>query len=102
MSCLIYDMLDLSQIRCGTFKIKNSRFDVRELMRGITKYAEIQTMQKGISFRLQIDDQIPESIEGDQQRLKQVVMNIVGNAIKYTSKGTIQVSIKLDPEYLNI
>lgn len=43
MSSLIYDMLDLSQIRSGTFKFKNTRFDLRELMKGITKNAELQT-----------------------------------------------------------
>ena len=82
---MIDDMLDLGHLRAGTFKFKNQKFDLRDLAKKIVDCLIVQSNMKGLKLKMKIDDDVPKLITSDPDRLKQIIMNLMGNAIKYTS-----------------
>ncbi len=92
---IINDILDFSKIEAGKVTFENIDFDLRHRMAELRKTFEHRTKEKGVGFEIDIDSQIPSVIKGDPYRLNQVLFNLVGNAIKFTSEGFIKVSAKL-------
>lgn len=96
---LIDDILDLSKVEAGHLEIVNEEFCaislVEEVIASLGKMAEA----KGLRMNFQTEGEIPPKIIADFKRLRQVLMNIVGNAIKFTERGQISVTLKAEPQW---
>lgn len=92
---IINDILDFSKIEAGKVTFENIDFDLRQRMTELRKTFEHRTKEKGIDFKIEVQDAIPAVIKGDPFRLNQILFNLVGNAIKFTSEGLIKVSVNI-------
>lgn len=93
LSNLINDILDISKIESGQLNINEVPFSLLELIQEIHKTFEVPAQQKNLSLHFHYDKQIESNFLGDDLRIKQILMNLIGNAIKFTSSGEIIVSI---------
>jgi CheY-like chemotaxis protein/anti-sigma regulatory factor (Ser/Thr protein kinase) len=84
---LINDLLDLSKIEAGRLEIENSIFHFPEFLDGIAEMFEFRATSKGIGFKYEKAATLPEYVLGDEKRLRQILINLLGNAIKFTHKG---------------
>jgi signal transduction histidine kinase/CheY-like chemotaxis protein/DNA-dependent RNA polymerase auxiliary subunit epsilon len=91
---LINDVLDLSKIESGKIEMENEKFSLIKLVSNIKKTHEIKAKDNGNILELNINENLPETILGDSLRLSQVFNNLISNAIKFTTNGTITISIK--------
>jgi len=91
---LINDILDLSKIEAGKLKLESVFFSLRESMEVSLKAPALQARHKGLSFLCQVDSQVHDHVVGDPTRLRQILLNLVGNAIKFTPSGAVSVSVK--------
>lgn len=92
---VINDILDFSKIESGNLELDNHSFDLRQCIEDVMDMFSTKASQKGLDLVYQIDFQIPAQIIGDSHRLRQVLLNLVGNAMKFTSQGEIFVGIEL-------
>jgi len=101
--CRVNDLLDLSTLDKGTFSTNQKVFDVHQSVREIVSINEQQALYKDIRVTIQTSYEVPDYIRTDDTRLQQILMNYLGNAIKFTSTGTIQVRVgfKKDERQLN-
>lgn len=91
---LINDILDISRVESGRLILEKKDFHIRE---AIEKACEVMTAKanaKGIALVCRISEDIPEKLRGDQMRLKQVILNLVGNAVKFTDRGEVTLEAK--------
>lgn len=90
---LISDILDVSKIEGGQLTIDNVDFDLRELMRKVYgAYAEL-AHAKGLCFDLRFEQRVPSWVHGDPVRLRQIVSNFIGNALKFTESGSVDLEV---------
>lgn len=92
---IINDILDFSKIEAGQIDLESIDFDIRKLCEIIFQLLNFRAVEKGINFTIDIDEDIPEVLTGDSFRLNQIIMNLTNNAVKFTLKGDVVVSIKL-------
>ena len=92
---LINDILDLSKIEAGKLSIENSATDIEILFNDIGNMFMLTTQKKGLDFYVNLDPNIPKSVLIDSSRLRQVVFNLIGNAVKFTEKGYIKLSARM-------
>jgi signal transduction histidine kinase len=92
---IINDILDFSKIEAGKISFENIDFDLRLRMSELHKTFEYRSKEKGLDFIINIDEDIPNILKGDPYRLNQILFNLVGNALKFTSKGSITIDVKL-------
>ena len=92
---IINDILDFSKIEAGKLALESIPFDVRHVVRETAESLEIRAREKGLELVSHAESEIPDVVVGDPVRLKQVVVNLLGNAIKFTERGTIVVHLKL-------
>jgi signal transduction histidine kinase/DNA-binding response OmpR family regulator/HPt (histidine-containing phosphotransfer) domain-containing protein len=92
---IINDILDLSKIEAGHFELAEVDFDPRELIAEITDLFGERCTSKGIEFIYFVAEDVPHHLTGDPARLRQVLINLVGNAIKFTERGEILVELSL-------
>ncbi|WP_293576044.1 ATP-binding protein [Phaeobacter sp.] len=90
---LINDVLDLSKMDAGQVELSNVDFDLRSCFQQTLNLFEPQAREKGISLALDVAEDVPERINGDDRRLRQVVLNLVGNAVKFTDEGGVKVAV---------
>lgn len=91
---IINDILDLSKIEAGMMKIQLMPINPRKIFEEIERIFHMKISQKGLIFYIEIDDEIPDTLLLDEIRLRQVLLNIVGNSVKFTDKGYIHLSMK--------
>jgi PAS domain S-box-containing protein len=91
---LIEDILDFSKIEAGKVELESVDFDLKKLIGKITDMLKIKISEKGILLNSHISPDVPRFLKGDPNRLRQVILNLVNNAIKFTEKGEITVSVK--------
>ncbi len=84
---LVNDVLDLSKIESGKMHLVEQEYDVEELLRSITKMIRVRSNQKELYFYVDIDENIPKHLYGDNGKIKQVILNLLTNALKYTEHG---------------
>jgi len=90
---IINDILDFSKIEAGKLELEPVDFSLVVQLNETTAAFVPQAQQKGIDLRLRIAPGVPERIHGDPARLRQIIVNLVGNAIKFTSKGVIELAV---------
>ena len=91
---LINDILDFSKIEAGHLKLEAIGFSLRDCVRKTLDTLGVRARAKGLELDLRIDPQIPDKLVGDPARLRQIITNLVDNAIKFTARGEIAVEIK--------
>lgn len=92
---VINDILDLSKIEAGKFSIVRSKTDIRVLVRSVCDILKFKADEKGLSLIHEVDDRIPQFIIADSLRLNQILMNLMSNAIKFTQKGFVKLSVNM-------
>ena len=90
---IINDILDFSKIEAGKLSIETVPFEMEEIMNNLVDIHGIKSEEKGLELLFQLDPEVPSMLKGDPLRLEQVLTNLVGNAVKFTEKGNIVVSI---------
>jgi len=90
---LVSELLDQAQLDSGKLKLSQRAFEPREVLGSICNQLSILAEAKNLHFSFSIDDNLPVSIVGDSQRLKQILVNLISNAIKFTETGSITVEI---------
>jgi signal transduction histidine kinase len=89
---IINDLLDLARVESGRLVMETVPFSVRGALEDVMRTMEVRATQKGIGLEMQIDDEVPEWVTGDPGRLRQVVMNLIGNGVKFTDEGSVRVA----------
>ena len=92
MMQLLNDILDVSKIDAGQMRLAAEPVDIRHKMRSVVSLMEPAAAAKGISISSMIDDALPSLIVGDDLRLRQVLLNLVGNAVKFTQQGRVMIA----------
>jgi signal transduction histidine kinase/DNA-binding response OmpR family regulator len=92
---VINDILDFSKIESGNLELDNHAFDLRHCIEEVMDVFAAKASQKGLDLVYQIDYQIPAQIVGDSHRLRQILLNLISNAMKFTHQGEIFVSVNL-------
>jgi len=92
---LINDMLDFSKIEAGKIDFVESEFNIREMIINLRNSFTIKAEEKGISLESSVDMMLPEILIGDQTRLSQILTNLIGNAVKFTTKGKVTLKVKV-------
>jgi len=98
---LVNDILDISRIESGRLELEIIRFDPRASILSNLEIFSRQARQKGLKFVIELPDDLPVSVLGDQVRLRQILTNIVGNAIKFTEKGEVRVAVSFEKSAKN-
>jgi len=93
--CLINDILDFSKIEAGQVVIEEIEFELNEIVKSVVEIFSIKAAAAGLNLLSSIDPSFPNILVGDPTRLRQILVNLVGNAIKFTKKG--QVAINVEP-----
>jgi PAS domain S-box-containing protein len=96
---VLNDILDYSKIEAGKIDIEKLPFNIETTINEVIELFRIGAEQKGISIKLNFDNKIPRDIIGDSVRLRQVVSNLVGNGVKFTSQGEVVVSVEVEDCY---
>ncbi|MEN9781309.1 MAG: hypothetical protein RL014_2457, partial [Pseudomonadota bacterium] len=91
---IINDILDLSKIEAGQMQLEATPFDLPELLAGVLKVVSFNARTKGVELSLDIAADVPRHVIGDPTRVRQVVLNLVGNAIKFTQQGSVVVRVR--------
>ena len=94
---LLTDILDLSRIEAGKLDIREEPLNLKDMLAGLEQMFAMAARSKGISLHLSVADDLPERLFGDETRLQQVLINLIGNAIKYTEGGRVDVEVSMLP-----
>jgi signal transduction histidine kinase/CheY-like chemotaxis protein len=95
---LLNDLLDLSKVEAGKMALEKVPFDVRVLLEDCVKAHQPKAAQNNVDLRLEILDEMPSGILGDPLRIRQILSNLVSNAVKFTEHGTVAVLAKVETE----
>jgi len=88
---LLCDILDMSKIEVGKLVIQEQEFEVNGLTRSVMESFVSPAKEKGLSLEFSLDERLPHILIGDETRLRQILFNLIGNAIKFTSKGSVRI-----------
>lgn len=91
LMALLNDILDLARIEAGQLELQKSVFDLRALLESSLAPLAAQAREKGLAFRCDVQNSVPNRVKGDPARLAQVLTNVVANAVKFTDRGRIHV-----------
>ncbi|HUO05971.1 MAG TPA: response regulator [Candidatus Binataceae bacterium] len=94
---LVNSILDLSKIEAGRLTLESVEFGLCELVESVTDNFALRADQKGLELATRFDPGLPEAFIGDPLRLRQILINLIGNAVKFTSHGEVAVNVKLNP-----
>jgi signal transduction histidine kinase/CheY-like chemotaxis protein len=99
---LINDVLKIAKIEAGKLQLEITPFDLYALVREVTEMMRLRAQQKGVQLELNQSPELPRYIKGDEARLRQILVNLVSNAVKFTEKGsiTIHLGVKDDVQRL--
>lgn len=89
MTRLLNDILDLSKVEAGQLQIAAEPFDLPHALRACAKLVTPAVLQKGVALECEISDDLPQTVSGDGLRLRQIVLNLLGNAAKFTQAGSV-------------
>jgi signal transduction histidine kinase/CheY-like chemotaxis protein/HPt (histidine-containing phosphotransfer) domain-containing protein len=95
---LLDDILDFSKIEAGKLDLEKHSFNLREVLERVSSMISVKSNEKGLAFSLHVPETIPTHFSGDALRLEQVLINLTSNAVKFTSEGTVSLSVELVEE----
>ena len=95
---LINDILDLSKVEASQLELERTRFSLNDLLGKVTEMVTVRAHEKGLALVCEIAPEVPGDLVGDPTRLRQVLLNLVGNAIKFTESGEVTLRVTLDVE----
>lgn len=87
---IINDILDISKIEAGKYELIDDEYDLPSLLHDTSNIITVKTMETKVAFEMDIDPTLPSLLIGDATRVRQILMNILGNAVKFTTTGTIR------------
>jgi signal transduction histidine kinase/DNA-binding NarL/FixJ family response regulator len=93
---LLDELLDLAKVEAGKLVLEEVEFNLENLIEEFIKGMAIRTERKGLSLQCSISESVPRVLTGDPHRLRQVLNNLVGNAVKFTEKGSVSLKVVLD------
>lgn len=91
---LINDILDMSKIKSGKMEIVPAAYDVGAMLSDIVNMIWVRARKKGLEFHIDVDQTTPSQLFGDEVRIKQILINVLNNAVKYTAEGSVTLSIQ--------
>ncbi|MBW2164751.1 MAG: response regulator [Deltaproteobacteria bacterium] len=95
---IINDILDFSKIEAGKFELGTFDFDLRLTLEDMTDVLALRAYEKGLEMTCLIEPEVPALLRGDPGRLRQIIINLIGNAIKFTAQGEVALHVTLDNE----
>jgi PAS domain S-box-containing protein len=95
---LINDILDLSKVEASQLELEQTGFSLNDLLEKVTEMVAIRAQQKGLALVCEIAPGVPPDVVGDPTRLRQVLLNLLGNAIKFTESGEVALRVALDAD----
>src|SRR5579884_489681 len=93
---IVNDILDLSKLEAGKLALDVANFDVRDTVEEVIDLVAERAQTKGLTLACDIEDEVPLTLRGDAGRLKQILVNLIGNAIKFTDRGDVIVRVAVD------
>ncbi|MBP8309657.1 MAG: response regulator, partial [Burkholderiaceae bacterium] len=99
---ILNDILDFSKIEAGKVKLESTAFDLREAVRSQVAMFAATARDRGLAIDLSVDQRLPAQVTGDPTRLGQVLSNLIGNALKFTQHGRVEVSVEPAGELIRI
>ena len=93
---LINDMLDFSKLEAGKMTVNAVSYNLAQLLGKVYNIMYVLAEKKGLSFRIQVEQNTPKSLKGDSKRISQLMINLVNNAVKYTKTGGVTLSVGFD------
>jgi len=97
---IINDILDFAKIEAQRLDIERIDFNLREVLSEATKLLGVPAARKGVEMVLDLPASIPDALVGDPGRLRQVLINLLGNAVKFTAKGTVTLEVRAETEFV--
>ena len=92
---VINDILDFSKVEAGKLELESLDLDLREAVEDVARLLSVQAHAKGLELTAQIDTALPDLVKGDAVRIRQIFLNLAGNAIKFTAKGEVSLEVKV-------
>ena len=95
---LINDLLDMSKIESGKMTVVETEYDSADLLRSIVRMIRVRAREKDLTFNVDIDKDLPRRLYGDSKKIKQILLNLLTNAVKYTDAGGFTLKVKVEEE----
>jgi len=92
---IIDDILDFSKVEAGKLTLETINFDLRSCVEGVGELLAFKAHDKSVRLRIAVAEEVPAAVIGDQGRLRQVLLNLTANAVKFTSKGEVTLSVSV-------
>ena len=92
---ILNDILDIAKVEAGRLSVEQDRFYLLQIIEDVVALMRIHATEKDLRLDLEYEPPVPETIEGDPTRLKQVLLNLVGNALKFTERGSVTLNIRM-------
>ncbi len=93
LACLLSDVLDLAMIEAGRAQIRESEFSIQHLCESVVDSLFLRSQEKRLSLRVAVDPDLPATLVGDGTRIRQILFNLVGNAVKFTERGHVAIAV---------
>ena len=90
---LLNDLLDSAKIESGKLELESAPFSLRRMLDQITRVLAVRASEKGLTFHCRMPDETPDAVVGDRMRLQQILLNLAGNAIKFTERGDVEIGL---------
>ncbi|MCK9686528.1 ATP-binding protein [Scleromatobacter humisilvae] len=90
---IINDILDFSKIEAGKMGFEAMDFDLREMVQSLVELLDLRAQEEGLSLLSHVDPNVPQWLRGDPMRLRQILLNLIGNALKFTEAGTVELRV---------
>ncbi|MCO5274317.1 MAG: ATP-binding protein [Flavobacteriales bacterium] len=91
---ILNDILDLSKLQAGKIELEHVRFDVRQVVGNVRDILRFKAEEKGLTIGTSVADDVPHAVIGDPTRLNQIILNLAGNAVKFTGKGSVSIRMR--------
>ena len=98
---LVNDILDISKIEAGRLELEQKIFSLRDVLHAAVEIVKVNAVNKNLTIELELPPELPEYVVGDQQRLRQVLLNLLFNAVKFTPCGRIVVTATVQQHFAN-